>query len=267
MNIGHMEVAMDDKTALITGASSGLGIAFARELAGRGYDLALTARSQAPMERLGDELRRAYGIKVPIFPFDLSEFGSPAKLAQRLDEQGIVPDVLVNNAGFGLSERLLDHDPKRLAAMLQLNVMSLTELSQILGRRMAERGHGHILMVASMAAFQPTPMMAAYGASKAYILSLGEALNLEFAPSVGVTVLSPGLMNTGFNAASGYETSSSMERFVLPTERVAKIGLDALFARRSSAVAGRLNGVMAFASRFVSRHAAAKQVYRMSGGK
>jgi short-subunit dehydrogenase len=255
------------KTALITGASSGLGVAFAHDLASRGYNLALTARSRSPMEQLSAEIRRSHDAQISIHAADLSQPGSASSLVRLLDEQGITPHILINNAGVGLNAPFVENDPTRLAAMLQLNMISPTELSQLLGRRMMAEGAGHILLVASMAAYQPCPSMAAYGASKAYILSLGEALNVEIAPAVGVTVLSPGLMNTGFNAAADYRTSKAMERTVLSTERVAKVGLDAMFGGRSSVIAGRLNATMALAGRFVSRHALAKQAHRMSRGR
>ncbi len=148
--------------------------------------------------------------------------------------------------------------------MLQLNIVSLTELSHVFGRRMAARDGGHILLVASLAAYQPDPLLAAYGASKAYVLSLGEALNVELAPKVGVTVLSPGLMDTGFNAVSGFQTPSSLKRTQLLPATVARIGLEAMFAGRSSVVAGRLNKVMAFSSRMLSRHFAAQTSYNMA---
>jgi short-subunit dehydrogenase len=251
-------------TALITGASSGLGVAFAHDLAARGYDVALTARSGATMETLAAELRQKHGVTATIHPMDMSEPGSASRLVKSLNDQGITPAVLVNNAGVGLNAKFIENDAARLAAMLQLNMIQPTELTQVLGRRMLERKSGHILFVASMAAYQPCPGMAAYGASKGYILSLGEALAVEFAPFIGVTVLSPGLMNTGFNAASGYKTSEGLERTILSTGRVAQIGLEAMFARRSGVIAGRLNAIMAFASRFVSRHTLAKQTQRMT---
>ena len=257
---------MNTNIAFVTGASGGLGIALAHDLATRGYDLALTARSQGALEQLAAELRTTCKVAVTTHASDLSQPGSVSALIQQLDAQGIVPNVLVNNAGVGINEPFVHSDPARLTAMLQLNMISVTELTQLLGRRMMDRAQGHILLVASMAAYQPCPAMAAYGASKAYVLSLGEALNVELAPAVGVTVLSPGLMHTGFNAASGYKTSGSMERTVLPPERVARIGLDAMFAKRSSVIAGQLNATMAFAGRFMSRHTLAKQAYRMSGG-
>ncbi len=129
---------------------------------------------------------------------------------------------------------------------------------------MATSGHGHILLVASLSAFQPNPLLAAYGAAKAYVLSLGEALHVELAPGVGVTVLSPGLMDTEFNNVSGYKAKPSMRSTMLPTARVAEIGLDALFAGKSSVIAGRINQAMAFSTRFLSRSFQAKTVYRLS---
>ncbi|WP_174298642.1 SDR family NAD(P)-dependent oxidoreductase [Sphingomonas bacterium] len=252
--------------ALITGASSGLGIELARSLAARGSNLVLTARTAAPMERLAGELGRDHGIEAVVEPLDLSAPGSAGVLAERLDARGIVPDILVNNAGFGLSGRFIDHDPVRLAAMLQLNIVSLTELAQIFGRRMAAQGRGRILLTASLAAFQPDPLLAAYGASKAYVLSLGEALNVELGPKVTVTVLSPGLMDTGFNAVADFETPKAFESSKLEPAEVARIGLDALFRGRSSVVAGRINRVAAFGTRLMSRHAAARMTFGLSGG-
>ena len=253
---------MERKTALVTGASSGLGIEFVRKLAARGYDVALTARSEMAMSKLADEVARSRGVKATVHPMDLSVPGSAAELADQLDDQGIIPDLLVNNAAFGINQRFTDHDPARMLEMVQLNMVSLTELSLRLGRRMGERGQGHILMVASMAAYQPDPILAVYGATKAYVLSLGEALHVELAPAVGVTVVSPGLMHTGFADTAGYRPTAAMTRFLLSTDFVAQAGLNALFAGRSSIVPGRLNAAAAFATRFISRKTAAMQFYR-----
>lgn len=267
MTVGHIKVAMQESGtswALVTGTSSGLGVELAKGLAARRVNLALTARTEAPMHRLADEIRREHGVEVVVEPLDLSMPGSVDALRQRLDQRGIDPGILVNNAGFGLNSAFIDHDPERLRAMLQLNVVSLTELSHVFGRRMAAQGRGHILMVASMAAYQPDPLLAAYGASKAYVLSLGEALHVELAPKVGVTVLSPGLMDTGFNTVSGFQTPPLLKRTELLPATVARIGLDAMFAGKPSVVAGRLNKVMAFSSRMLSRHFAAQTSYNMA---
>lgn len=249
--------------AVVTGASSGLGEALARNLAARQHNIVLTARTVDAMERLAGELRERHGVAVHVEPLDLSAPGSANTLCERLDKAGIQPDVLVNNAAFGIAGPFLDHDDDRLRAMLQLDIVSVTELTLLLGRRMAQRGHGRILFVGSLAAFQPAPALAAYGAAKAYLLSFAEALHIELVPTVNVTILSPGLMDTGFNTASGYSTPANLRRTILPPARVAQIGLNALFEGRSGVVAGRINKVMAFSSRLLSRHFSAKTTYRM----
>ncbi|WP_337187927.1 SDR family oxidoreductase [Phenylobacterium sp.] len=250
--------------SLVTGASSGLGMELARQLAAQGTDVVLTARSAEPMETLAAELRARHGVNVEVQPIDLGRPGSAAELKRRLDARAIAPDILINNAAFGISDRFVDQEPDRLAAMLQLNIVSLTELAHAFGRQMSANRRGHILLVASMAAYLPTPMLATYGASKAYVLSLGEALNVELGGEVGVTVLSPGLMDTGFASASGYQAPKSAYENVLPPAAVAKIGLEAMFAGKSSIVAGHSNRIMALATRFVSRHHLARSVLRMA---
>ncbi len=257
---------MQKRWALVTGASGGLGSELAVGLAGRGHALALTARSEEAMAGQAEALRRAHGVEVVTEAVDLGEPGGAAVLQERLSARGIEPQVLVNNAGFGLSAPFLDHDPERLRSMLQLNILSLTELTQVFARRMAAGEGGRILLVSSLTGHQPSPLLAAYAASKAYVLSLGEALNVELAPKVGVTVLSPGPMDTGFNAASGFQTPASLRRIMLPPTRVARIGLDALFAGKPSVVAGGLNSALAFSNRFMSRHMAAKLSMGMSAG-
>lgn len=252
--------------ALVTGASSGLGVEFATALAAKRFNLVLAARRAEPMQKLAADLGKRHGVEIVVETIDLGEPKSAAELQTRLDARGIEPKILINNAGYGLNGAFLDHDPDRLRAMLQLDVVTLTELTQVFGKRMAQRGGGHVLLVASMAAHQPTPMLAAYGAAKAYVLSFGEALHVELARKVGVTVLSPGLMDTGFNAVAGYETPDNMRRTMLSPAKVAEIGLTAMFARKPSVIAGRLNAIMAFSTKLMSRHAQAKVVLKMAEG-
>lgn len=252
--------------ALVTGASSGLGIEFAKALAARRTNLILAARRKEPMQRLAVELTEQFGVEIIVEAIDLSEPNSAAVLQHRLSERGVEPDILINNAAFGLSSPFIDHKPDRLRAMLQLDVITLTELTHVLGKRMVDRGRGHILLVASMAAYQPTPTLSAYGAAKAFVLSFAEALHVELAPKVGVTVLSPGLMDTGFFEVSGYQPQASMRRTMLSPAKVAAIGLQAMFAGKSHVIAGRLNRMMAFSGRFFSRHMQAKMVFQMSKG-
>lgn len=248
--------------ALVTGASSGLGVALARNLAARKINLVLVARREPPMRELAAELEGRWDVQVIVEALDLAQTDAAAALQRRLADRGIEPDILINNAGFGIGGPFIEQDSSRLRSMLQLDIVTLTELAHVFGRRMAERGRGFILLVGSTAAYQPTPITAAYGAAKAFVLSLGEALHVELAPKVGVTVLSPGLMNTGFAGVSGYVPPSSVRRTVLPPERVAEIGLNALFAHRPGVIPGALNKVLAFASRFMSRHLQARLVLR-----
>ena len=256
---------MGKEWALVTGASGGLGEALAREMAARGRNVALAARGETAMRALASELAEWHGAETRVFPVDLSAPGSATMLQDRLDRDGIEPALLLNNAAFGMAGPFADADHGRLLAMLQLDVVTLSELTLLIGRRMAARGHGRILLVGSLASFSPCPHLAAYAAAKAYVLSLGEALNVEFAPAVGVTTLLPGLMDTGFGAASGFNTPPGLRRTILPVQEVARIGADALFAGRPSVVAGRLNRLTAFSNRLLSRHLVAKLSAKAAG--
>ncbi|MCB8874279.1 SDR family NAD(P)-dependent oxidoreductase [Acidisoma silvae] len=255
------------KLALVTGASSGLGIALAEDLAGRGYDLILTARSEAPMQALAATLRAQHGIAVAVEVADLSLPGSVAALVARLDGQGLHPTMLIANAGFGLNERFVDHDGARLTAMLQLNILSLAELTEVYGARMSAVETGHIMLVASIAAFQAVPLLGAYAASKAFVLSLGEAMHVELAPKVGVTVLCPGFMETGFGAVAGFEPDAMTKRTALSAETVARMGVAAMLKGQPVVVAGRLNRIMVAGARLIPRMMAARIAFRAAGGK
>lgn len=189
---------------------------------------------------------------------DLGNIDSAGLLRQRLDAQRIDIDILVNNAAFGIGGPFIANDPQQLRAMLQLDIVAMTELTHVFGNRMAERGHGRILLVGSIAAYQPTPGMAAYGAGKAYMLSLGESLNVELGPAVNVTVLSPGLMDTGFLDIAGYVPTPAARRTMLSPSAVAHIGIQAMLSGKSSVVAGRFNRMLTLATRFFSRHVQAK---------
>src|SRR6266550_476432 len=170
--------------ALVTGASGGLGAELARELARRGHDLVLAARSIAPMEALAAELQAP---------------GAAATLAHDIASRGLAIDVLVNNAGLGALGRFDRIDPARIGEIVQVNIVALTELTRLILPGMVARGRGKVMLVASVAAYQPGPRMAVYFASKAYVLSLGEALAYELRRTgVGVTVLCPGATATNF---------------------------------------------------------------------
>jgi short-subunit dehydrogenase len=255
---------MPKEWALITGASSGLGSEFARVLAAKNINLVLVARRADPMERLAAELRKRMQIEVAVLPLDISAIGSTATLERDLDARGISPTILVNNAAFGLNGEFLGQDSSNLEEMLRLDILSLVSLTHAFARKMTAAGHGHILLVASLAAYQPGPLMAVYAAAKSFVLSFGEALHVELAPKVNVTVVSPGLMETEFFGIANYTPKKSLRLSILPASVVAERGVKAMFDRKPSVVIGKINKVSAFSTRFFSRHVAAVLGYRMT---
>lgn len=246
--------SFNGKRALITGASSGIGVEFADLLAAQKVNLVLAARRREPMEQLAAELRRKYGVDVIVEPIDLASPGAAARLKSGLDERSISIDILVNNAGYGLQGDFLDTPIERTTDMIQLNITALTELSHLFGRDMAQRGAGHILLVASLLAFQPVPSYAAYAATKAYVLAFGEALHDEVGPrGVIVTTLCPGHTETGFDAAAGATVSTMLRLLTMKPRPVAASGLRALAKGKASVIAGLSNKMAAFSNRLAPR--------------
>ncbi|HVH78683.1 MAG TPA: SDR family NAD(P)-dependent oxidoreductase, partial [Stellaceae bacterium] len=189
--------------ALVTGASSGIGAALARELARHGHDLVLTARRTAPMEALTAELSRL-GATATVIAADLARPGAAAALVADLAAREIEIEVLINNAGLGAFAAFGQTEPVRIAEMLQVNIVALTELTHALLPAMRARHSGKIMLVASTASFLPCPNAAVYGATKAYVRSFGEALAEELRGSgVAVNVLCPGTTATNFFEVAG----------------------------------------------------------------
>jgi short-subunit dehydrogenase len=259
-----MQSANKQQWAVVTGASSGLGIEFAKILAARKINLVLAARTEEPMQKLASELRSKHAVEASVIVIDLSKPGAASDLEKQLDSQSIDPEILINNAGYGFSGYFKDQNLEALNAMLQLDIIALTELTHIFARRMKAAGRGHILLVSSMAANQPVPMLAAYSAAKAYVVSLGEALHVEFAPDVNVTTLSPGLLDTGFSKTADFHPPDAARSSIIPVAEAAQIGIDAMFAKKPSVIAGTLNRIMATFVPFVSRSTAAKIASNMA---
>ena len=235
--------------ALITGASAGLGVEFARQLSKRGHALVLAARRKDRLEALAAELGNARAIAI-----DLSEPDAAAKLVSGLDDAGEQVDILVNNAGFGLIGRFVKREPERLREMIDLNVGTLTDLCRLIAPRMVERGSGSILNVASTAAFQPGPKMAVYFATKAYVLSFTEALHEELKPAgVHVTCLCPGPTRTEFGEVAGFRGSGLFERVAMESPEVVAAGLKGLDRNKAVVVPGIANKITAASNRFAPR--------------
>lgn len=240
--------------ALVTGASAGLGVEFARQLSSRGHHLVLAARRKERLEELAAELRNARAVAI-----DLSAPGAAQRLIGELDASGDQIDVLINNAGFGLRGYFAEQDPARLRQMIDLNCGALTELCRAVLPQMIERRSGAILNVASTAAFQPGPGMAVYYATKAFVLSLSEALHEEAKPhGVKVTALCPGPTRTEFGDVAGFPASAALTRVSMDAEPVVRKGLEALEKNRAVIVTGGLNSAIAFSNRIAPRFIARK---------
>ena len=252
-----MAIDFTAQTVLVTGASSGIGSAFARAFAARGASLVLVARRTERLEALASELKQRHGVRATTVSLDLSAPDAAPRLAADLRAKGLEVTSLVNNAGFGTWGMFADEDPEDLAREVAVDVSAPVQLTAVLLPQLLAAGHGFLINVASMAAYQPTPRMAVYGASKAFVLHFTEALWAELRGS-GVTVfaLSPGATRTEFNAVVGTEDATSGARMRSP-EDVVSTAL-AHLARRSpgpSVIDGRPNRIGAALGRLATRRA------------
>ena len=233
---------------MITGASAGLGVEFARQLSKRGHRLVLAARRQDRLDALARELGNARAIAI-----DLSKSGSATELMANIDAVGERIELLVNNAGFGLSGRFATQDPPRLREMVDLNVGALTELCRAVAPAMMERRSGAILNVASTAAFQPGPGMAVYFATKAYVLSLTEALHEELRRfGIKVSAVCPGPVATEFGEVAGFG-GRVPEFAIADAASVVRAGLAGLDRNRAVVVPGLLNKLSGQGHRLLPR--------------
>jgi uncharacterized protein len=242
-------------TALVTGASGGIGLELARLFASDGHDLVLVARSEEKLREVGEQLQTAHSIATTVVASDLSKPNAARDLVATLRAGSIEIDVLVNNAGFGLSGPFLDNDPRTQRDLLQLNVVALTELTRLLLPPMVARHSGRILNIASTAAFAPDPFAAVYGATKAYVLSFSEAIGEELRHSgVTVTALCPGPTQTGFSAAAGADsTRLYTKQKAMSSADVARAGYAGLNHGRRVVVTGLRNKLLVQSARMSPR--------------
>jgi hypothetical protein len=244
------------KTALITGASSGIGYEFAKLFARNGYNLVLIARSNQKLMQIADELKENFGIAVKIITKDLSLPTSPTEIFHEVQQASIRVDILVNNAGFATYGLFAETSLETELKMLQVNVVALTHLTKLFLQEMLKHKQGKILNVASTAAFQPGPLMAVYYATKSYVLSFSEAIANELNGSgITVTALCPGPTRSSFQAKAEMEKSKLVSgQKIMDAATVAKIGYDGLMKNQRVVVPGLKNQLLALSVRFTPRN-------------
>ncbi len=255
---------MSAETALITGASSGIGCELAKLFAADKSNLVLVARTQEKLDQLAAELRRDQGVAVHVLAKDLADPQSPQAIFDALAAQGVTVDVLVNNAGFGAAGPVASLPLEKQLHMIQVNVTALTHLTRLFLPGMAERRSGGILNVSSTAGFQPGPYMAVYYATKAYVLSFTEALAEELIQSgVRATCLAPGATATKFAAVADMENSLLFRLGTADARSVAQAGYRGFRRGRMLVIPGPRNKLAVLAVRFAPRVVVRKLVKRL----
>ena len=248
------KIELANQVALVTGASSGLGVDFARQLAARGANLVLVARRDEQLRAVAAEIEKDYAVTVQTIAMDLAVPNAPQILYDQLQQRGTRVDVLVNNAGFGIYGEFAEVPWEREKAMLDIDVITLTHMTKLFLQDMLVRKSGYILQVASIGAYQPSPTYATYSAAKAYVLMMGEALHYELRQSgVSLTVISPGVTATEFLKVAGQSASLYQRMMMMDSPSVARIGIESMLRRRSSVIPGFMNSLVAFSTRFMPR--------------
>ena len=241
-------------TALVTGASGGIGEELARLFAADGHSLVLVARSRDKLSALAEELSDRHNVSARVLPADLARAEAPREIFEELQSDAVTVDALVNNAGIGSYGLFADTDAKTELDLLQINVVALTHLTKLFLPQMIARRRGYLLNVASTAAFQPGPLMAVYYASKAYVLSFSEALaNETSGTGVRVSVLCPGPTETGFVAAAGMGESKLFDANVMSARAVAVEGYRGMLSGKTIVIPGLRNRLLASGYRFAPR--------------
>jgi short-subunit dehydrogenase len=255
-------------TALVTGASSGIGVAIARELAERGHSLILVARREERLRSLADELSREHGVDAVVHVADLRRRKAREGLEQALAADGRFVEVLVNNAGFGSRGEFVTNDTGRMVDMVRLNVEAVVDLTGRFLPGMTNRGRGAVINIASTSAFQPLPGSAVYAAGKSFVLSFSEAIRTELRGSgVTVTAVCPGPVKTEFVDAAGMEgvDSATPDVFWTPVEDVARAAVEGAASDKRVVVPGTLNRVGALAGQHSPRAFALPLIQRVWG--
>jgi len=259
-------LTLKGKTALVTGASSGIGEAIARKLAAEGVNLVLVARSQDKLKQLAKALTQSYAVQCTALPADLSSPNCGAHVHGQVKAMGLTVDILVNNAGYGTYGPFESITPENEQAEIAVNIAAVVDFAHAFLPEMLKRGAGTILNVASTAAFQPVPYMAVYGASKAFVLSFSEALWAEYQGSgIHVVALCPGAVDTGFISQLGNEAVRKTAAFstTLQPEQVAAHAIKAIQGKGPTHIIGFKNWLMAQSVRFAPRSLVARSSANM----
>jgi hypothetical protein len=252
------------KTALVTGASSGMGVDFAHQLAKLGCNLVLIARRADRLYELQAEILEKYNVSVEAVALDLLDVDAPRQLYNQLKAAGRTVDVLVNNAGLGLYGEFKAVDWEAMHHMLEVDVVALTHLTRLFVPDMIDRGYGYILLIGSTGSFQPSPTYSVYSAAKSYVLSLGEALHYELRKSgVNCTVLCPGVTRTEFFKVAGQQMTAYQRRMAMESSDVVRIGINAMLRGRSCVVTGSMNAFLAWGTRLLPRQVLAAATDRL----
>jgi len=241
-----------NKLAVITGASSGIGLSFSYKFAKEGYDLILVARSEDVLQDVAKTISKKHTVQVGTVVADLSVDGAADSLWKKISSENI--DVFINNAGFGDLNDIVDADPKKLDAMIKLNITTLTRLSQLAAVVMKKRGSGSIINIASVLSFFPTPHGAVYGATKAYVLSFSEALAEELkGTGAYVTTICPGATATNFASQANMQDLAIMSGTLPTGDDVAEYGYEAFKKHKVIAVYGTRTKILSFVPRILPR--------------
>ncbi|HET7359729.1 MAG TPA: SDR family NAD(P)-dependent oxidoreductase [Rhodanobacteraceae bacterium] len=263
-----MNPAGSRRTALVTGASSGIGAAFARALAARGRNLVLTARRIERLQALAAELGRAHGISVTVAPADLADPAAPAQLAQALQQRGLAIDILVNNAGYGVPGTFESQPWDAHRDFIQVLMTAPSELAWRLLPGMRERGYGRVVNVASLAGHLPgTRGHTLYAAAKGYMIHFSQSLALEYhGTGVNVCALCPGFTRSEFHDVTGTRALvSKMPRWMwMDADRVVREGLDAVERGRAVYIPGRINRLVKATAEWLPDPLAMRLVARQS---
>ncbi|MBO1266352.1 SDR family oxidoreductase [Proteiniclasticum sp. SCR006] len=240
--------------ALVTGATSGIGLEIALNFARDGIHLILVARREEKLNEIRDRIEAQYGVKVLVLAKDLTREEAPDEIHEEVEKRGIRVDYLINNAGFGSFGRLKDTDYEKEKDLVKLNVLSLLQMNKLFIPAMVERHFGYVMNVASLAAFMPGPVMANYYASKAYVLSLSEAMHEELKEEgVKVSALCPGPVRTEFQERAEMKKTDTAKAFIMEAKKVADAGYLGLWRGKAVVIPGTFEKMVPVLTKLMPR--------------